>query len=164
MDIRTKKLAAITILTGAVLISASCAGNVQLCRSVDFRGDRFFSRSTPEESVRFVQYCIATEHWREFYDTLSKATRNKIPWIGFWLEIESIKWPETEIPVVEMLKNAEIWGEVPRKKDDPEYLSKVALAYRDVGGRMWMKLEDGRWRFALVEMVDYINEHGTLRD
>jgi hypothetical protein len=128
----------------------------------DFRSNRFFTRAEPVAAVKFVQHCVAYGEWGWFYETLSKKTRDNIPYIGFWIEIESIKWPETDKYLVDMIRTAKILGVYEKNPGEGADFERVGLMSENVFVRMWLVKEDGRWRFALWEMLDKIKKDGRL--
>jgi hypothetical protein len=130
---------------------------VRLCEG-SFAENRYFSRATPIGSICFIQHCIWMDRWPEFYGTLSKKTRAEVSYLKFWIGIDFVYYPGTDRKLIDLLKNAEVWGI--EKKSHTDDFAKVVLNYKDVGGRLWLVNEDGRWRFALKEMQDHYMKKG----
>ena len=110
---------------------------------------KFLPRETPRMTVARFQGALLYGPASDSYESLSKATHGEISYIEWKYLVPWFKDPETGVPVVEAMANAEIEACYETGDNTAE-----AIAYYDKvkqGYTVMLVLEDGEWKIGLLE-------------
>lgn len=113
--------------------------------------ERFFTRDSPEDALRYFQYAVETGQYRSAYELLTEETREEISYFKFWF----ILGRSHEIFGGQTVEE----GIAAARWDWPIYSpsGRRALLVADCGNAIFELLlvrgPDNRWRFDLLETL-----------
>ena len=142
------------LLLAPVWIGAGC------CAPPSPPPEKFFDRSSVEETLKGFVYAIDTYQWEYAYQSMTSDTRAEVSQWKFQAAIRYLEDPQTKVPLFDLISNALTLRTPPRRLADDVSVVEVISRGRDSNDALvlrqvfiFFRKEHGEWLLDLMRSL-----------